>query len=170
LLLRLREPPQGGAAQDYIAWALTVAGVTRVWVFPNENGAGTVVVRFVRDQDVSIFPDAGEVAAVQAAEDAERPITAQVTVVAPTQLAVAFTIHLVPDTSDTRAAVTASLDDLMFRVAEPGDGIAKGSVLLSEMRTAIGVAGVTDYTMTVPSADVVPGLGQLATRGTITWV
>jgi hypothetical protein len=43
-------------------------------VYPNELGLGTVVVRFVRDLDVgSIFPDAGEVAAVQAKLDAERP-------------------------------------------------------------------------------------------------
>lgn len=171
LLLRLQEPPQGGADQDYEAFALAVPGVTRAWVFPHELGLGTVVVRFVRDGDVSIFPDAGEVAAVQAAEDAQRPITAEVTALAPTNLAVAFTIHLVPDNADTRTAVTAELVDLLGRVAEPGDGAGRGTVLLSQIRTAIGVAsGVTDYTLTVPSADVVPAAGQLATVGTITWV
>jgi uncharacterized phage protein gp47/JayE len=170
-LLRLQEPPEGGADQDYEAWALAVAGVTRAWVYPNELGLGTVVVRFVLDGDlVSIFPDAGEVAAVQAALDAERPITAEVTALAPTQLSVAFTIHLVPDNADTRAAVTAELGDLMTRVAEPGDGAGRGTVLLSAIRTAIGTAaGVTDYAVTVPSADVVPTTGQLATVGTITW-
>lgn len=171
LLLRLREPPQGGADQDYIEWALEVAGVTRVWVYPHELGLGTVVVRFVRDSDVTIFPDAGEVAAVQASEDANRPITAAVTVAAPTQLAVAFTIHIVPDNADTRAAVALELADLFARVAEPGDGVARGKVLVSAIRTAIGIAeGVTDYTLTVPSADVVPGVGQLPVVGTITWV
>ena len=171
LLLRLREPPQGGADQDYEAWALAVAGVTRAWVYPNELGLGTVVVRFVRDNDVSIFPDAGEVAAVQAAENAERPITAQVTVLAPTNLAVNFTIHPVPDTADTRAAISAELTDLMRRDAAPGDGLGKGTIKLSKMRTAIGIAeGITDYTMTVPAADVVPAVGQLPTLGVITWV
>jgi uncharacterized phage protein gp47/JayE len=169
-ILRLREPPAGGRDVDYVAFALAVAGVTRAWTFPQENGLGTVVVRFVRDNDVSIFPDAGEVAAVQAALDAERPITAQVTAVAPTQLSVAFTIHLVPDNADTRAAVTAELIDLFSRVAEPGDGVSRGKILLSAIRTAIGIAeGVTDYTVTVPSADVVPGTGQLPTVGTITF-
>lgn len=170
LILRLHQPPQGGADQDYEAWALGVAGVTRAWVFPNELGIGTVVVRFVRDNESPIFPDAGEVAAVQAAQEAERPITAEVTALAPTELAVSFTIHLVPDNADTRAAVTAELTDLMSRVAEPGDGAGRGTVLLSQIRTAIGVAeGVTDYTLTVPSADVVPATGQLATVGMITW-
>lgn len=171
LLLRKREPPQGGADQDYKAWALAVAGVTRVFVYRNELGLGTVVVRFVRDDDVSIFPDAGEVAAVQASEDANRPITAAVTVVAPTSLSVAFTIHLLPDNADTRAAVLAELADLFRRVAEPGDGVGRGTVLLSSINTAIGVAeGVTDYVLSVPSANVVPGLGQLPTVGVPTWV
>lgn len=170
-LLRLREPPEGGADQDYEGWALAVAGVTRAWVYPVELGLGTVVVRFVRDLEVPIFPDVGEVAAVQAALNAQRPITATVTAVAPTSLAVAFTIHIVPDNADTRTAVTAELADLMTRIAEPGDGAGRGTVLLSAIRTAIGIAeGVTDYALTVPAADVVPGLGQLPTVGAITWV
>lgn len=172
-LLRLREPPQGGAEQDYEAWALAVAGVTRVWVFAHELGLGTVVVRFVQDDpdtgEVG-FPDAGAVAAVQAALDEQRPITAAATAAAPTELAVAFTLHLVPDSADTRAAVSAELADLLRRVAEPGDGAGRGTVLLSQIRTAIGVAeGVTDYTIAVPSANVVPGLGELPTVGVITW-
>jgi uncharacterized phage protein gp47/JayE len=169
-LLRLREPPEGGADQDYRAWALEVAGVTRAWTYPNENGLGTVVVRFVRDNEAPIFPDAGEIAAVQTALNAERPVTAVVTAVAPTELATAFTIHVAPDTTDTRTAVTAELADLMKRVAEPGDGLGRGTVLLSAIRTAVGTAaGVTDYTVSVPSANVVPGVGQLPTVGVITW-
>lgn len=170
-LLRLREPPEGGADQDYEAWALAVAGVTRAWVYPNENGLGTVVVRFVRDNDVSIFPDAGEVAAVQAALEAERPTTAEVTAEAPTDLAVAFTVHLVPDTADTRTAVEAELADLFERVAEPGDGVSRGTILLSAIRTAVGTAeGVADYSVTVPAADVVPAVGELPTVGVVTFV
>lgn len=170
-LLRLREPPEGGSDQDYEAWALAVAGVTRAWVYPNELGLGTVVVRFVLDGAVSIFPDPGTVAAVQAALAAQRPITAAVTAVAPTNLAVAFTIHVVPDNADTRTAVAAELADLLQRVAEPGDGAGRGTVLLSQIRTAIGTAdGVTDYSMTVPAVDVVPSVGNLSTVGVITWV
>lgn len=170
--LRLREPPEGGADQDYEGWALAVAGVTRAWVYPNELGLGTVVVRFVRDLDSgSIFPDAGEVTAVQVALDAERPNTAVVVALAPTQLSVSFTIHIVPDNADTRAAVLAELTDLFTRIAEPGDSGGTKKILLSQIRTAIGIAeGVTDYTLTSPSADVVPAVGQLPTvNTTITW-
>jgi uncharacterized phage protein gp47/JayE len=150
-----------------------VAGVTRVWVYRRENGLGTVVVRFVRDNDVgSIFPDSGEVAAVQASLDANRPVTAVATAVAPTSLAVAFTLHIVPDTADIRVAVAAELADLFSQLAAPGDGAVRGTVPLSKIRGAISDAqGATgDYTLTVPSADVVPALGQLPSVGTITWV
>jgi uncharacterized phage protein gp47/JayE len=173
LLLRLQEPPAGGVESDYIQWALLVAGVTRVWVYRRENGLGTVVVRFVRDNDVgSIFPDSGEVAAVQASLDANRPVTAVATAVAPTSLAVAFTLHIVPDTADIRVAVAAELADLFSQLAAPGDGAVRGTVPLSKIRGAISDAqGATgDYTLTVPSADVVPALGQLPSVGTITWV
>ena len=62
------------------------------------------------------------------------------------------------------------LVDLFARVAQPGDGVALGTVLLSQIDTAIGVAaGVTDFTLTVPSANIVPALGQLPTLGAITF-
>jgi len=171
LLQHLQQPPAGGADGDYIGWALAVAGVTRAWTYPLELGLGTVVVRFVRDNDVgSILPDAGEVAAVQASLDANRPITAVATAVAPTSIALSFTLHIVPDNADTRAAVTAELVDLMTRVAEPGDGVGRGTILVSAVRTAVGVAeGVTDYFVATPGADFIPATGQLPVVGVITF-
>lgn len=170
LLLRLQEPPQGGAEQDYEAWALAVAGVTRAWVYPHEGGLGTVVVRFVMDEAADIFPDAAMVATVQGALDEERPITAEVTAAAPVQLAVDFSLTVTPNTSAVREAVEAELEDLLFREAEPGDGAGRGTILLSQIRTAIGVAeGVEDYTLTAPAADVEPAVGELAVMGAITW-
>ncbi len=179
-LLRLREPPEGGADQDYEGWALAVAGVTRAFVYRNEDATGafalgTVTVRFMMvdpaDATLEVFPSGGDVTAVQTALNAQRPITAVVTAKAPTSLAVAFTLHIVPDNADTRAATTAELTDLFRRVAEPGDGAGRGTVLLSQINTTVGIAeGVTDYTVTVPAANVVPALGQLPVLGTITWI
>lgn len=174
LKLRLREPPQGGADQDYEAWALAVPGVTRAWVYPHELGLGTVVVRVVTDDPTTGevgFPDVAAVAAVQAALAAQRPNTAQVTAAAPTPLAVAFSVSLTPDNADTRAAVTAELEDLFRREGQPGDAAGTRKVPLSKIRTAIGVAGgVDDYTLSAPTADVVPGVGQLPIVGVVTWL
>jgi uncharacterized phage protein gp47/JayE len=165
LIERMQSPPHGGNAADYVAWAKEVAGVTRAWCYPLEGGEGKVVVRFVRDNDASIIPDAGEVATVQAYIDAARPVTAAVTVAAPVAVPINYTIALTPDTTATRAAVTAKLQDLVLSEAEPGEPI-----LLSHIRNAIGDAdGVTNYVLTTPAADVTHAVGEMATHGTITW-
>lgn len=167
LLTRIQQPPQGGAAYDYIAWALQVAGVTRAWCYPDELGLGTVTVRFARDLDASPIPDAGEVAAVQAYIDARRPVTAKVTVVAPVAVPLNFTITgLTPSNATVQAAVQAELADLLLREAVPG-----GTLLLSHLRAAISAAaGETDYVLTAPAANVVNTTGNMSTMGTITWV
>lgn len=161
---RLAFAPQGGAASDYVAWAKEVPGVTRAWVYPQELGAGTVTVRFVRDDDGgSIIPDAGEVAAVQAHVDEVRPVTAAVTVVAPVASALNFTLHISPDNSTARAAVEAELADMLRRDAEPG-----GAILLSHVEVAVG-AVVDDFGVASPAADVANPTGQISTMGTVTF-
>jgi uncharacterized phage protein gp47/JayE len=169
VVARIQSPPNGGSSADYIAWAKSISGVTRAWCIPAQFGFGTVGVYFVRDNDAgTIIPDAGEVATVQTYIDSVRPVTAAVTVQAPTAVPQPFTLHIVPDTVDTRAAVTAELTDLLQRVADPSGTV---KVQLSDIQTAVrNAAGVTDRTVTIPAADVTPTLGQIATMGTITWV
>jgi uncharacterized phage protein gp47/JayE len=165
VLARLKDPPHGGSAADYVAWTLEVPGATRAWCYPLEDGDGTVVVRFVRDDDASIIPDAGEVAVVQAYLDERAPATAEVTVEAPTAVELDYTISITPDNSTTRAAVAAELVDLLRRIATPG-----GTIPLSQIEVAVGTAaGVTDFAVTVPAADVTHATGQIAVPGDITW-
>lgn len=169
LLARIQQPPHGGASYDYTAWALEVPGVTRAWVYPAELGLGTVTVRFVRDNDgtgTAIIPDVGEVAAVQAYIDARRPVTAQLTVVAPAAVPLNFTIQgLAPATLTVQAAVQAELADLLLREAVPG-----GIIFLSHIRAAISAAaGETDYVLTAPAANVTNSTGNMSTMGSITW-
>lgn len=167
ILARLRKPPMGGAAHDYVAWALAVPGVTRAWVYPLELGLGSVVVRFVRDNDASLIPDAGEVAAVQAYINTRKPVTAAVTVVAPIAQSLNFTIAgLSPDTPEVRAAVVAELRDLLQREAEPN-----GTILISHIREAISsAAGESNHTLVSPAADVLHTGGKMAVMGAVTWV
>ncbi len=167
---RLREPPQGGNDHDYEAWATAVSEVTRAWVYRHEDGLGTVTVRFVMDDREDPIPLAEDVEAVQAALDAERPTTAEVTAAAPTALETDFDITLTPNTAEVQAAVQAELVDLFRREAEPGDGAERGIILLSQMLVAIGTAaGVEDFVLNSPSADVEPALGELPTVGDFTW-
>ena len=65
VLRRIRQPPMGGDAYDYVAWALAVPGVTRAWCSPLEMGIGTVTVRFMMDDlraDNDGFPIADDIA------------------------------------------------------------------------------------------------------------
>lgn len=165
LLSRVQNVPQGSAAADYVKWALEVAGVTRAWALGGHLGAGTVGVTFVLDAEDDIIPDSAAVAAVQAALDERRPVTAAVTAFAPSEVALDPEIELTPNTAVVQAAVTAAIEDLLVREAEPG-----GTLLLSRLREAISNAeGEVDHVLVAPAADVTVAAGELLTLGTITW-
>jgi uncharacterized phage protein gp47/JayE len=165
LLARIQQPPHGGADYDYVNWALEVPGVTRAWVYPQELGLGTVTVRFVRDNDVSIIPDGAEVLAVYDYIEALRPVTADLTVVAPIAVPLDFTIAALPNTLAVKTAIETELRDLITRESKPA-----GTIYLSHIREAISIAaGENNYTMTLPNADVTNTVGNMTTFGTITW-
>lgn len=167
VLDRKRQPPQGGNENDYKTWALEVPGVTRAWPYENYLGPGTVGLTFVRDDDTpSIIPDAGEVQAVFDYIDPLRPLTVDLTVFAPIEVELDFTIELIPDTAEIRASVEQELRDLLIREAEPG-----AELPLTHIAEAISIAsGESDHDLTVPSANVTPAAGELLTFGTITWI
>lgn len=178
LLDRIRTPPHGGNAADYRKWTLETEGVTvarrgpnagdeLVWVYPLELGIGTVTVRFMVDDGAGFMrvPTAPEVALVQAHIDSVRPVTADVTVVAPVAEALDIEIALTPDTTAVRAAVEAEIRDLLLREAEPG-----GTILISHLREAVSIAAdETDNAFVSPSADVTHTTGRIAMPGTYTW-
>ncbi|MBI1408112.1 MAG: baseplate J protein [Caulobacter sp.] len=165
LLARIREQPRGGAATDYERWALEVAGVTRAWVFPERDGLGTVGVTFVLDGLEDVIPASGDLTAVADYIDPLRPVTADVTVFAPTPLALDPEIELTPATDAVKAAVEAELRDLLTRETEPG-----GTLLISHIREAISIAaGETDHVLVSPAANVVADPEEIVVLGTITW-
>lgn len=181
IVARIQFPPAGGKPTDYIAWARSVAGVTRAWVLPGNRGQGTVDVTFVEDDDtVTIIPSAPEVAAVQAYINTQKPVTADCIVFAPNQLVVNMTIQLSPNTAAVQAQVTAELEDLFFREAQIAGavnpaligigGTYDGKILLSKINEAISIAaGEQDHLLVTPSADIEPLPNYLAVLGTITY-
>lgn len=165
LLKRIRQPPHGGAASDYELWALEVPGVTRVWVYPLQMGAGTVTVLFVCDGEADIIPDAGKVAEVQAYIDARAPVTAEVFVAAPVADPLNLAVKLSPNTAAVQAAVRAEVADLIVRDSKPGSPI-----YISRLREAVSIAaGEADNQITAPTADVAHATGHMAVPGTITF-
>jgi len=167
VLARIQQPPHGGAGFDYVKWALAFPGVTRAWVYAQESGIGTVTVRFMMDDTYSNgIPQSADVTALQAYLDALRPVTADLTVVAPVAVPlniVALTIS--PSSSTVQAAIEAEIADLIRREAEPG-----ATILISHLREAISVAaGETDHALTNPSANITHSTGEIATVGTFPW-
>jgi len=169
LLARIQTPPMGGSASDYVDWALEVPGVTRVWVAPQEQGPGTVVVRFAMDDAAhpNGIPTPADVALVQAHLDAVRPVTAQVIVLAPVAHPIDITIAaLTPDTPTVRTAVIAELTDTLFRNGAPG-----ATLFVSWLWEAISLAsGERHHRIVVPPGDVLLGAGELPILGTVTYV
>lgn len=171
ILDRIQEPPMGGSKADYERWAKEVPGVTRAWCSPREMGDGTVTVRFVRDNDASPIPDPSEVETVFDHIEAVRPVGGQLFVVAPEAVPLVFQIQLVPNTAAARAAVEASLRDLLRREAEPERGAGEGTILISHVREAISLAtGERDSTVVLPAGNVTHTIGQMATFGGVTWL
>lgn len=166
LLQRIQNPPQGGSVADYVQWGLEVPGVTRVWVYPMQMGAGTVTVLFATDDDpAGIIPGPGKVAEVQAYIDERRPVTAEVFVGAPIAAPINPSIAIRPNTATVQAAVIAELEDLLTRDAVPG-----GKILISRMREAVSIAaGEENNAFISPTADVTNATGHIATLGTVTF-
>jgi len=158
--------PHGGSAADYETWALEVPGVTRAWCRGNYVGPGTVGLFVMRDGDDVPVPNPAQLAEVKAYIEPLRPVTAELYVLAPVEVPVAYSIHPVPDTTAIRAAIQAQLIDLHDREAGLGE-----TLLLTHIAQAIsGASGETDHDLVSPVADVPAGINQLLTFGGITWL
>ncbi len=168
LLDRIQLPPQGGAAHDYIAWALEVAGVATAYCYPLRRGVGTVdVVILAAGGNV---PSGGLISSTQANIDAKRPVTADCLVSGPTLVPVAVTASLTLS-GTTLVTATATITSLLaayFGALKPG-----GTVIATRIGALIAeVPGVVDYVLTAPSGNVTTLVDsthiELATLGTVT--
>jgi uncharacterized phage protein gp47/JayE len=168
LLARIQQPPHGGAAADYIAWALEAhPDVTDAWAYPAEAGLGTVTVRLMTyGATADGIPTQTVIDAVQAHIDTVRPVTAVPYALGPVAVPFDVTISgITPNTQAVKDAVEAEIADLLLRAAEPG-----GTILVSQLREAISIAAdETDHVLVSPVADVTHATGEIATMGTVTW-
>jgi uncharacterized phage protein gp47/JayE len=168
VLLRIRQPPMGGAAIDYVHWALAVPGVTRAWCSPLEMGMGTVTVRFMMDHlraDEDGFPRQVDVDRVINYLDAERPVAVKdLFVVAPLRQPINVNIaRLEPDTPAVRAGIGDSLREMLMERAEPG-----GTLYAAWKNYAIMSApGVVSFFLVNPADDVMPSPGHMPVLGNI---
>jgi len=176
ILLRKRQPPYGGTETDFLNWTLEYPGVTRAWIFPIYHGPGTVGVAFVRDNDISIIPNAEkrqEVYDYLVEHEHEWsgiigiPVTAEpgLFIIELSALAVDLDISLDPNTDTVRAAVELELQGLFERDGGPGETMA-----ISSIAEAISLAeGEKHHRLNSPIINVIASKIQIHILGTITW-
>lgn len=166
IMSRRARIPRGGAEGDWVEWALEVRGVTRAWEDPMGMGPGTIVIRIVADAaNGGPMPSQQLLDAVFAHIKSKRNVTAHVYVIGPVLVPFVPQLRVIPDNSGTRTAVAHALQDLVLRAGEPG-----GTLTISSIRTAIGTAaGVTDYELEWPTANVVHAHGHLLIWGGVEW-
>ena len=195
---RLAQPPQGGAASDFLAWAKASGIPTRAWVYPQNRGPGTCDVTFVIDTRANNIPLTADITAVLDYMTPLEPVIGEYQVFAPTPDTLAVTIHgLIGNGGITQtalqAAVTAQLQALVAAVppggptsgptAMTGDGVSAplapgalfptmtpGTLFLDQIEAAIEAAGnVQSYDLTAPAADVTFATGHLPGALTVTF-
>jgi uncharacterized phage protein gp47/JayE len=168
ILRRIQQPPMGGDATDYEAWALAVPGVTRAWAYPNEMGIGTVTVRFLMDDlraSDDGWPTPADVLTVADYVDKMRPVAVKdCYVVAPIKQFIDITIsNLVPNTTEAQAEIELSLTNMLLVRASPGQTIFSSWVSYAIMNApsvqSFELVTNTDYVMANP--------GSMAVLGTI---
>ena len=170
VLQRIRQPPQGGAAHDYVTWALAVPGCTRAWVAPLEMGIGTVTVRVLFDDlraSDDGWPQLVDLQQVTAYIDTVRPVAVKdFWVLAPIKQRVDVVIRLIdPDTTEIRAAVEANLKEMFFEKAAPGQTIYGAWKVQAIMNTAnVRSVDLMDY-----SDDVMQSPGHMGVLGDIVY-
>lgn len=181
VLERIRKPPMGGDADDYIQWTLATPTVgpliTRVWVAGNEMGPGTVMVRFMMDGSYSDgMPQAADIDAVKAYLDTKRPVSVfDLFVQSPVPYPLNFTIAgLSPDTDAVQASIAASVAAMLRERARPSTSV-NGALLPAQ---TIYAAWIVEAVMSAPGVDhctvtatdvAMPANGYMATVGTITY-
>lgn len=182
MLFEYANPPQGGAASDYIAWALEVPGVTRAWIQASGGQVQVYPMFDVANADDGGFPQGSDGCASEetrgptatgdqlAVADhiwSVQPVTALVFVAAPVPMPINVTLaSLDPSTVAMQADILASLQDAFLATGE-----IAGTVYPSQLYAAISATpGVVHFDMQAPTAPVTAPAGALPVMGTLTLV
>lgn len=167
VLRRIQQPPMGGAAYDYEAWALAVPGVTRAWA-ASEMGIGTVTVRFMMDDmraDNDGIPYQEDIDEVAFYINGKRPVSVKdCFVVAPVKQEITCIIDkLVPDNEAVRAEIEQSLNVMLRNLAAPGQTIFAAWKSYAVMNTT----SVVSFHLANNEDDVMLSPGHIGILGSI---
>jgi uncharacterized phage protein gp47/JayE len=127
VLERIRKPPMGGDADDYVEWAKSINSVTRAWCAPRELGAGTITLRFMVDAlrpDNDGLPTQEDINVVTEYLDGVRPVAIKdFFVMAPVPIPINFDLVLMNDSLTLRSQVEASVAAMINDKAAPAHAV-----------------------------------------------
>ena len=155
--------------------ALSVSGVTRVFVKEVTPFVGAVTIFFMRDDDATTIPSAAEVAEVKSKILEIKPAhteDADVVVSAPTPVNADFTFTaLVPDTPTMEAAIRSNLeaffrDQVQFETDVLQDQY--NSVIFTTIDPSTGDT-VSSFTLSSPAGDITVTTGEIAVLNSVTF-
>jgi uncharacterized phage protein gp47/JayE len=180
ILFRKRFPPRGGAPADYVTWASSVPGVTRVYVEPRWAGRGTVrVFPLFDDRRPNGIPRPEDLDPVRLALAAEVPAGCEVEVAAAWPFPIDIRVAgLSPDTGVVRAAVEAELADTFRRLARVSGGAEtlSGQPFLATpqiwsrswaWQAVANATGEERHSLTAPGTDLVVPTGAVPVLGSL---
>lgn len=176
LIAEFAQRAQGGAKQDYISWAKTVSGVTRV--FPYGLAGSVVNIFFVLDDDpVSRIPDGTDETNVENAIDQanRRPIGSYLLIEAPSE--VSFDVTLTDFVGDLTGLETAVEAYFLAKEMYVDSNLSRQGIDLIQqfelIALAINYGSFTDLQLDVVAGDSdISGYslvdGEMAKLGTLT--
>lgn len=155
--------------------ALTVPGVTRVFVNPITPYVGAVTVAFMRDGDTNPIPDAGEVQDVYDALLEILPAQSdpsELYVLAPTAVSVNFTFaSITPDTATMREAIENSLTVFFDESVDYEIDVDEDKYRAAIINTYDTETGDTliSFTLTTPTTDITISTNEIGVLGTVSF-
>ena len=176
VLMRIRQPPMGGCAYDYEAWAMSIPSITRAWCAPREMGMGCVTVRFMVDAlrpDNGGFPLQQDIDIVANYLNTVRPVAVRdFFIMAPVPEPINFNLSLQNDSLTLRNQVAASCAAMITEKANPAhqvDGqLVPGTTILAAWISEAVNRVTNDFDLTMDDHPM-PHNGALAVLGTITY-
>lgn len=156
--------------------ALSVSGVTKVWVYPCTPTKGQVTVFFIRGNDEDVIPDVNEVKEVTDKILALRNVKddpSDVFVYAPTPKKIDFTFSsITPDTPTMKTAIKNALKQLFEDEVELGVSMTQrnyenaiGNCYDMETGTKL-----KNYTLDNPTGDIEVATNELLVLGDVTFL
>jgi uncharacterized phage protein gp47/JayE len=167
-----QNPPHGGSPAEYVEWAQTKVGVTRVFPMRATPQPGSATVYFMMDGLGNGVPSAANVADLQSILEALAPEDAEVIADAPDPVPIDITIEdLVPNTPSLRDAIVESIAAQFVRKAYPAS-LTQNSVFSKSWITQ-AIASTPKWrssTVTVPAGNItLTTPGQIPILGVVSF-